>query len=116
MSGAATGGLLAARSGLKNMGRNAIIGGVILAAIEGFSVFVSRYVMPTIERRQMEGQMQVDKLEPPVDPMRRQPIWRPDTVFAPQDLVNAPQPSDGTITDSWKDSSPPSPNQKSGWS
>ncbi len=49
------------------MGKNALIGGVILAAIEGLSVVVSRYVMPRIER----SQMPVDKLEPPKDPYAR---------------------------------------------
>jgi hypothetical protein len=34
LSGAATGGLLAARAGLKAAGKNALVGGVILAAIE----------------------------------------------------------------------------------
>ncbi len=55
MSGAATGGLLAARSGWKSAGRNAVIGGAILAAIEGMGVLISRYVMPMFERSQQEG-------------------------------------------------------------
>jgi import inner membrane translocase subunit TIM17 len=39
-SGAATGGILAARAGLKAAGRSAVVGGVILAAIEGLNIVV----------------------------------------------------------------------------
>ena len=74
MSGAATGGLLAARAGIKVAAKNAVVGGVILAAIEGLNVMVSRVLMPYLERKNTEqagGMMPVDRLEPPVDPMRR---------------------------------------------
>jgi import inner membrane translocase subunit TIM17 len=68
MSGAATGGLLAARAGAKAAGRSALVGGVILAAIEGMTVFVSRVLMPKFED---DGQERIiDKLEPPRDPKR----------------------------------------------
>lgn len=40
MSGAATGGILAARAGLKAAGKSALVGGVILAAIEGLNILV----------------------------------------------------------------------------
>ncbi len=40
-SGAATGGLLAARSGAKAIGRNALIGGALLAMIEGLSYLLT---------------------------------------------------------------------------
>jgi import inner membrane translocase subunit TIM17 len=40
MSGAATGGVLAARAGIKAAGRSALAGGVILAAIEGLNIMV----------------------------------------------------------------------------
>ena len=75
LSGAATGGLLAARSGLKNMGKNAVIGGVILAAIEGMGVVISRYVVPMFERNQMNAAAPVDLLEPPFDPSRKS-AWK----------------------------------------
>ena len=75
MSGAATGGLLAARSGLKNMGKNALIGGVILAAIEGLGVVISRYVVPMMEQRSINAAAPIDLLEPPVDPLRKT-VWK----------------------------------------
>lgn len=73
ISGAATGGLLAARAGLKVAAKNAAIGGVILAAIEGLNVVVSRVLMPWIEKRSQDPAMisSVDRLDPPVDPLRR---------------------------------------------
>ena len=40
MSGAATGGILAARAGMKAAGKSALAGGVILAAIEGLNIVV----------------------------------------------------------------------------
>lgn len=40
MSGAATGGILAARAGIKAAGKSALVGGVILAAIEGLNILV----------------------------------------------------------------------------
>lgn len=80
-SGAAAGGLLAARAGLKAAGRNALMGGVILAAIEGLNVVVSRVVMPMMEKKQLEAGMPVDLLDPPVDPLRpyvkSTPLWSP---------------------------------------
>ncbi|ALC46641.1 Tim17a2 [Drosophila busckii] len=41
VSGAATGGILAARNGLKAMGNGAIVGGLVLAMIEGAGVAVA---------------------------------------------------------------------------
>ena len=45
MSGAATGGILAARAGLKAAGKSALVGGVILAAIEGLNLLVVSQVI-----------------------------------------------------------------------
>ncbi len=45
-AGAATGGLLAARSGMKAIGRNAIIGGALLAMIEGISYLITSKMSP----------------------------------------------------------------------
>lgn len=69
-SGAATGGLLAARAGLKASGKSALVGGVILAAIEGLNIVVTRLAMPFMEQKQLEAGHQIDYLDPPVDPMR----------------------------------------------
>jgi hypothetical protein len=41
-AGALTGGTLAARAGIKAIGKNAAIGGVLLALIEGLSVLMTR--------------------------------------------------------------------------
>jgi hypothetical protein len=70
MSGAATGGVLAARAGFKAAGRSAVVGGVILAAIEGLNLVIMRVLMPSIEKKQMEQGMEIDRLMPPVDPSR----------------------------------------------
>jgi hypothetical protein len=76
MSGAATGGVLAARAGLKAAGKNALMGGVLLAAIEGLGVLAQRMVAPMMEETQQAVGQAVDKLEPPSDPLRpyRAPI------------------------------------------
>ncbi len=59
-SGALTGGLLAARAGGRAIFRNAIVGGVLLAAIEGLSVAAQRWMSPA-------------------DPMGQAPIPAPKT-------------------------------------
>ena len=77
ISGAATGGLLALRGGLKAAGTNALAGGVILAAIEGLNIAVQRIIMPMFEKQQQDqamlegGQVNIDLLDPPVDPLHR---------------------------------------------
>ncbi|CAL4115020.1 unnamed protein product, partial [Meganyctiphanes norvegica] len=43
MSGAATGGILAARSGVAAMAGSALIGGVLLAMIEGVGILLTRF-------------------------------------------------------------------------
>jgi len=45
-SGATTGGLLAARAGWKAAGKNALIGGVLLAFIEGMGVMLQKMLAP----------------------------------------------------------------------
>lgn len=70
ISGAATGGVLAARAGIKAAGRSAVAGGVILAAIEGLNLLLMRVLMPSIEKQQMEAGIPIDTLEPPNDPLR----------------------------------------------
>lgn len=72
ISGAATGGILAARAGMKAAGKSAMVGGVILAAIEGLNVLLMRVMMPMFEKdaKIEAGQVTVDRLLPPVDPSR----------------------------------------------
>jgi mitochondrial import inner membrane translocase subunit TIM17 len=78
MSGAATGGLLAARAGLKAAAKNAAIGGVLLAAIEGIGIVISRIVVPNFQQGQGQEGRPVDLMNPPEDPLRpyRPPIRR----------------------------------------
>ena len=87
MSGAATGGVLAARAGLKAAGKNAVIGGIILAAIEGLNIVVTRVMMPYIEKQQADAGRPIDMLDPPLDPLRpyqkSQPLWQPSAPSSP---------------------------------
>ncbi|KAK2586681.1 hypothetical protein KPH14_011723 [Odynerus spinipes] len=55
ISGAATGGILAARSGLPTMAGSALIGGVLLALIEGVGIFFTR-----LQAEQFKPQALVD--------------------------------------------------------
>jgi import inner membrane translocase subunit TIM17 len=86
MSGAATGGVLAMRAGAKAAGRNAVVGGVVMAAIEGLSLVLNRVLMPMFEKQQMEAGMEIDMLSPPKDPTwishrrsKREPLFQPSS-------------------------------------
>lgn len=70
MSGAATGGILAARAGTKAAGKSALVGGLILAAIEGLNLMLMRVIMPSLEKQQAGAGIEIDRLMPPKDPMR----------------------------------------------
>jgi mitochondrial import inner membrane translocase subunit TIM17 len=67
LAGAATGGVLAGRAGPKAMGKNALVGGVLLALIEGLGILITKMVTPSPEQMQEMGMAQ-DMLEPPRDP------------------------------------------------
>jgi import inner membrane translocase subunit TIM17 len=65
-SGAATGGLLAARAGPRAAGKNAVIGGILLAAIEGLGIMITRWTAaPLPTAADYEAQGQADPLQPP---------------------------------------------------
>ena len=68
ISGAATGGVLAARAGRKAMAKNALIGGVLLALIEGLGIMISNKLMaapqPTFGEMGPDGQPKQISLEP----------------------------------------------------
>jgi hypothetical protein len=70
MSGAATGGLLAIRAGPKAAAQNALVGGIILAAIEGMSIVISRVLVPYFEASQDPNYHIKDTLDPPFDVRR----------------------------------------------
>jgi len=103
MSGAATGGLLAARAGLKAAGSNAAIGGVMLAAIEGLNIFVTRTVVPWWEKRVAEQQglrIETDSLDPPMDPLRpyrprinSTPLWQESSSSSSSSSPSSSSPS-----------------------
>lgn len=66
MSGAATGGVLAARAGPRAAGTNALIGGVLLAAIEGLGIVLTKMFAPKLPtQEEMRAQGLQDPLEPP---------------------------------------------------
>mmetsp|Transcript_799 Transcript_799/g.2554 ORF Transcript_799/g.2554 Transcript_799/m.2554 type:complete len:232 (-) Transcript_799:324-1019(-) len=66
LSGAATGGVLAARAGPRAAGKNALIGGALLAAIEGLGIMLTRMMAPKPQtREEMLAQQAHDPLEPP---------------------------------------------------
>lgn len=69
-AGAATGGVLAARAGPKAAGKNALIGGVLLALIEGLSVALTKMTAPADPNAQygLEAPDASGALAPPVDP------------------------------------------------
>ena len=57
MSGAATGGILAARAGPRAMASAAVVGGIILALIEGMGIWMNNYFSmppPGMEEMQMQ--------------------------------------------------------------
>lgn len=49
MSGAATGGILAARAGPKAVTQAAVVGGVLLALIEGAGIMITKWMSPALE-------------------------------------------------------------------
>jgi mitochondrial import inner membrane translocase subunit TIM17 len=67
MSGACTGGLLAIRAGPRVAAQQFMMGGLILGAIEGVSVYVTRVLVPWYEETFLKAPGRVDLLEPPVD-------------------------------------------------
>lgn len=66
MSGAATGGVLAARAGPRAMASAAVVGGVLLALIEGMGIMFSRMMaMPPPTAEDYEKAMHQDVTAPP---------------------------------------------------
>ncbi|XP_034117586.2 probable mitochondrial import inner membrane translocase subunit Tim17 1 [Drosophila sulfurigaster albostrigata] len=69
ISGAATGGVLAARGGVTAMLSSALVGGVLLALIEGASIAVSHYTadnyrqISVVERMQLYNDRQMRQLK-----------------------------------------------------
>ena len=95
MSGAATGGVLAIRAGLKAAGKNALVGGVILAAIEGLGIVLQRVIMPSLEAYQ-GAPREIDTLEPPVD--FRRPYYKKTPLMSYNNNSNDSSSSNNSIT------------------
>ena len=92
MAGGLTGGILAFRAGPKAMARNALAGAVILAAIEGLQVVISRLLLPMMQDKEMAAQrVEVDRLEPPVDPLRAYSRRKNNNSFNPLFQSQEPQ-------------------------
>ncbi len=110
LSGTATGGILAARAGIKAAARSGIAGGVILAAIEGLNLVLTRVLMPSMEQQQaqLEGGVPVDPLLPPVDPSRprvnrrTQPKVNWDSNPAPSPLFPSFSSDPAPLTQTWE--------------
>ena len=56
---------MASRAGPKAALKNAVVGGVILALIEGVSIGVQRVLMPMYEKQAQEQGRTIDMLDPP---------------------------------------------------
>mmetsp|Transcript_40451 Transcript_40451/g.41266 ORF Transcript_40451/g.41266 Transcript_40451/m.41266 type:complete len:215 (+) Transcript_40451:161-805(+) len=78
LAGAATGGVLAMRAGMKSAAQSALVGGVILAAIEGLNIAVQRVIMPYMERSQQQSNQVIDMLDPPTDILTAKSIKNKD--------------------------------------
>jgi len=84
-SGAATGGILAIRGGYKLAAKNAAMGGIILAVIEGLQIGITKMLMPYLEEKQKQSGISLDDiLQPPVDILyQRGGVMTPDPMFQP---------------------------------
>jgi len=65
LSGAATGGILAARAGPRAMGTSALVGGVLLGLIEGMGIMLNRALEPAPQQDYAPEQ---DITAPPTNP------------------------------------------------
>lgn len=76
MSGAATGGILAARAGPRAMASAAVVGGIILALIEGMGIWMNNYfsMPPPPGMMEDEMHMQQTKTGPPINDITAPPI------------------------------------------
>ena len=67
LAGGLTGGVLAARAGPRAIGRNAAMGMVLIALIEGLGIAISKFTMSRMIAMQ-GGRTEKDALEPPIPP------------------------------------------------
>jgi len=66
ISGAATGGILAARAGPKAVTQAAVVGGVLLALIEGAGIMITKFMSPALQTpEEMAAAGMMDPTAPP---------------------------------------------------
>jgi mitochondrial import inner membrane translocase subunit TIM17 len=70
MAGGLTGGVLAARAGPRAIGRNAVVGMVLIALIEGVGIAINKFTMNRMMAMQAAagGKQHKDTLDPPIPP------------------------------------------------
>jgi len=66
LAGGLTGGVLAARAGPRAIARNAAVGMVLIALIEGVGIAINKFVMQRSQA--VQGKVAVDPLDPPIPP------------------------------------------------
>jgi len=66
MAGGLTGGVLAARAGPRAIGRNAVVGMVLIALIEGVGIAINKFTMNRMLAMQAGGKAVKDPLDPPI--------------------------------------------------
>lgn len=76
LAGAATGGVLAARAGPKAAGKNALVGGVLLALIEGLGILITKMMAPPLASKD-DLKHSADPTAPPTAPGLAPPVAFP---------------------------------------
>ena len=77
LAGAATGGVLAARAGPKAAGKNALVGGVLLALIEGLGILITKMMAPPMASKDDLKHGGADPTLPPTQPGLAPPVAFP---------------------------------------
>lgn len=72
IAGAATGGLLAARAGPKAAAKNAVVGGILLALIEGLGIMITKLLAPPMPSK--DDLKHADPTLPPTQPGLSPPV------------------------------------------
>lgn len=76
MSGALTGAILSVRHGYASMAGSALVGGVLLALIEGVGVMITRFTASQFHEANLQGLPPADPSQlPPRDQQQQQPMF-----------------------------------------
>ena len=98
ISGAATGGILAARAGPKVMGQSALVGGILLALIEGMGIMINKGLS------QGENVVGVPMAEDVTAPPTTSGLSLPSNTAPPQQSTPSLLPNFGVSSDTSSDS------------